>query len=277
MDGLLLADKPAGASSHNVVLRVRTALGGVRTGHAGTLDPFATGLLLVLLGRATRIQRFILALPKSYTVVCRLGALSSTGDPHGEILHTGRIPAVGVELPTGRIQQRPPAYSAVHSDGERAYRRARRGESFELAARTVTVHRFVELWRDRDRAAFEIECSSGTYVRSLIADLGDAYCEELRRTSIGPFDVRDAVDLEAPGPPAPILDLSRALAFLPTVAVEGEWARRASHGVAVPAPEGTPTSASAVVLSDRAGPVAVARVRAGGQGVMLKPVVGLRG
>jgi tRNA pseudouridine55 synthase len=288
MDGVLLADKPAGVSSHDVVLTVRRALGGHRrTGHAGTLDPFATGLLLVLIGRATRIQRFLLTLPKSYTVVCRLGALSSTGDPEGEIVETGRIPAVGMELPTGRIEQRPPAYSAVHSGGERAYRRARRGETFELAPRTITVHRFVELWREGNRAAFEIECSSGTYVRSLIADLGDAYCEELRRTSIGPFDVRNAVEvgrsgregtgLKATGPPGPIIDLGRALAFLPTVGVAGEWARRAGHGVAVPAPEGTPTTAGAVVLADADGPVAVAEARAGERGVVLKPVVGLRG
>ena len=165
----------------------------------------------------------------------------------------------------------------MHVDGERAYRRARRGESFELAPRTVTVHRFVELWRDGDRAAFEIDCSSGTYVRSLISDLGDAYCEQLRRTSIGPFHVRDAADLNEPGPPGPILDLSRSLAFLPSVRVEGEWARRASHGVGVPAPEGTPTTAGAVVLADAQGPVAVAQARAGERGVVLKPVVGLRG
>jgi tRNA pseudouridine55 synthase len=294
MDGVLLADKPAGVSSHDVVLTVRRALGGHRrTGHAGTLDPFATGLLLVLIGRATRIQRFLLTLPKTYTVVCRLGALSSTGDPEGEIVETGRMPAAGVELPTGQIEQRPPAFSAVHSGGERAYRRARRGETFELAPRTVTVYRFVELWREGDRAAFEIECSSGTYVRSLIADLGDAYCEQLRRTAIRPFDVGDAVEvgrsglegggglerstLERGGPPGPIIDLGRALAFLPTVGVAGEWARRASHGVAVPAPEGTPTTAGAVVLADADGPVAVAEARAGERGVVLKPVVGLRG
>lgn len=276
MDGVLLADKPAGASSHDVVLTTRRALGGLRTGHAGTLDPFATGLLLILLGRATRLQRFMLTLPKTYTVVCRLGALSSTGDPDGEIVHTGRMPPAGAELPSGRIEQRPPAYSAVHLDGERAYRRARRGESFELPIRTVTVHRFVELWREGDRAAYEIECSSGTYVRSLIADLGDAYCEQLRRTSIGPFDVRDAVDLDGPGAPGPILDLSHALAFLPSVRVGGEWARRAQHGVAVPAPEGTPAGPSAVVLSDEDGPVAVAQARAAKEGVVLKPVVGLR-
>lgn len=195
-----MIDKPAGMTSHDVVAAVRRALGGVKTGHAGTLDPFATGLLLVLVGRATRIQRHLMALPKSYVTVARLGATSSTGDPEGEIVRTGRIPPDPPALPTGELKQRPPIYSAVKVGGERAYRRARRGEEFELPERIVTVQRFEQLWREPPaapgelpRAAFVIECSSGTYVRSLIADLHDAYCEELRRTAIGPFDVAGAV------------------------------------------------------------------------------------
>ncbi len=200
MDGVLLIDKPAGMTSHDVVAAVRRALGGVKTGHAGTLDPFATGLLLVLVGRATRIQRHLMELPKSYVTVARLGATSSTGDPEGEITETGHMPPDPPPLPRGEIRQRPPIYSAIKIGGERAYRRARRGEDFEMPERIVTVHRFEQLWREPAappqkpaRAAFLIECSSGTYVRSLIADLGDAYCEELRRTAIGPFDVHDAV------------------------------------------------------------------------------------
>jgi tRNA pseudouridine55 synthase len=198
MDGLLLIDKPVGISSHAVVALVRRALGGVRTGHAGTLDPFASGLLLVLVGKATRIQRHVMELPKSYETVARLGAISSTGDPEGEITHTGRLPAEAPQLLTGEIRQRPPIHSAVKIKGERAYRRARRGEAFQMPERIVTVHRFEQLWREGDRAGYGIECSSGTYVRSLIAGLGDAYCEELRRTAIGPFAVRDAV--APPGP-----------------------------------------------------------------------------
>jgi tRNA pseudouridine55 synthase len=193
VDGVLLIDKPVGMTSHDVVEAVRRALGGVKTGHAGTLDPFATGLLLVLVGKATRIQRHLMALPKSYVTVARLGATSSTGDTEGEITETGRMPPDPPTLPTGEIRQRPPIYSAVKIGGERAYRRARRGEDFEMPERIVTVHRFEQLWREPTRAAFMIECSSGTYVRSLIAELGDAYCEELRRTAIGPFDVHDAV------------------------------------------------------------------------------------
>ena len=190
--GVLLLDKPAGITSHDAVARVRRER-GQKTGHAGTLDPFATGLLLLLLGReATRCQPQFMALPKTYRAVARFGAVSTTGDPEGEITETGVMPDGPLELPVGDITQRPPAYSAVKVGGVRAYKRARRGEEVEVPERLVTVHRFEQLWRRRDRAEFELECSSGTYVRSLIADLGDAYCESLRRTAIGPFSVEDA-------------------------------------------------------------------------------------
>jgi tRNA pseudouridine55 synthase len=199
-DGILLIDKPVGITSHDVVAAVRRSLGGAKTGHAGTLDPFASGLLVVLVGKATRLQRGIMELPKRYETLARLGARSSTGDPEGEITETGRFPPDPPQLRTGEIRQRPPIYSAVKIGGERAYRKARRGESFQMPERIVTVNRFEQLWREKSaqpgavvRAAFLIECSSGTYVRSLIADLGDAYCEELRRTAIGPFQVDEAV------------------------------------------------------------------------------------
>ncbi len=223
MDGVLLIDKPAGMTSHDVVAAVRRALGGAKTGHAGTLDPFATGLLLVLVGRATKAQQVLMALPKSYETVARLGATSTTGDTEGEILETGRLPPLEMSLPTGEIRQRPPLHSAVKIGGERAYRRARRGESFEMPERIVTVHRFEQLWREEGiegdpehppRAAFAIECGSGTYVRSLIADLGDAYCLELRRTAIGPFEVSDATGPPRRGEPwadPPLIALERAL------------------------------------------------------------------
>src|SRR3954451_1368783 len=173
MDGVLLVDKPAGPTSHDVVARIRRGLPrGVRVGHAGTLDPFATGLLLVLLGRATKSQRELMGLRKRYETVARLGASSSTGDPEGEISVTGRIPPAGRELPTGEVRQRPPMHSAVKIGGERAYKRARRGETFEMPERIVTVHGFRQLWRREDdpevpQAAYEIECGAGTYVRSL--------------------------------------------------------------------------------------------------------------
>lgn len=218
MDGILLIDKPVGITSHDVVARVRRALEGVKTGHAGTLDPFASGLLVVLVGKATKIQRAIMESPKRYETVARLGALSSTGDPEGEITVTDRLPPDPPVLPTGEIRQRPPIYSAIKIKGERAYRKARRGESFQMPERIVTVSRFEQTWRESERAGYLIECSSGTYVRSLIADLGDAYCEQLRRTAIGPFDVKDAVPPPERGiawQNAPLLSVEQALALLP--------------------------------------------------------------
>ena len=261
-DGVLLIDKPAGKTSHDVVAAVRREHRGRRVGHAGTLDPFATGLLLVLVGRATRIQRYLMALPKRYETVARLGATSTTGDRDGEITVTGRIPPDPAELPTGELLQRPHAYSAVKVDGRRAYARARAGEAVVLEPRPVTVYRFEQLWREDDRAAFAIECSAGTYVRVLVADLGDAYCEELRRTAIGPFRLEEA-DPEAP------LSLADALGrVLPVVRIEGDDARRASHGMAVEAP-----GYGATLLVDDDGPIAIAEPR---DGALLKPIVGFR-
>lgn len=257
----MLVDKEAGVTSHDVVYRARRALGrGVKVGHAGTLDPFATGLLLILVGRATRVQRWLMGLPKSYETVAHLGFTSTTGDVDGEI-SPGARPSLE-DLPTGIVRQRPPAYSAVKIGGRRAYALARAGEEVDIPEREVTVSRFELLERDADRARFAIDCSSGTYVRSLIADLGDAYCESLRRTRIGPFSVDDA-DAER------IVPLEDALAFLPEVRLAGADAKKASHGVGVPGEAG-----STVRLVDEAGLIALAEPREGG---VLKPVVGFRG
>ena len=213
-------------TSHDVVARVRRELPrGTRVGHAGTLDPFATGLLLILIGRMTRAQRFLMALPKTYRVVARLGWVSDTGDRDGT-LSRGRMPA-SLELPLGEIEQRPPAYSAVRVGGERAYARARRGEEVETSPRRVTVHRAELLWHEDERTAFELEVSSGTYVRSLIAELGDAYCEELERTAVGPFLLEDADPERLVAP----LD---ALSFLPAVELDAEAAAAVANGRRLP-------------------------------------------
>jgi tRNA pseudouridine55 synthase len=187
---VLLCDKPAGVTSHDVVARVRRER-GCKAGHAGTLDPFATGLLLVLLGRATRVQRFLTGLPKTYLVTARLGWRSSTGDPDGELTETGRLPG-SLELPTGAVRQRVPMTSAVRVGGERLYRKAHRGEVVETPEREVEVYRAELLGSDGESARYEVECSAGTYIRTLLETLGDAYCAELRRTAIGPFRVQDA-------------------------------------------------------------------------------------
>lgn len=187
---VLLYDKPAGVTSHDVVAQVRRERGG-KVGHAGTLDPFATGLLLILLGRATRLQRFLVGLPKVYLATARLGWLSSTGDPDGELTETGKVPH-SLQLPTGTVRQRVPMTSAVRVGGERLYKKAHRGEVVETPERDVEVYRAELLAHEGDRASYEIECSAGTYVRTLVETLEDAYCVELRRTAIGPFRVEDA-------------------------------------------------------------------------------------
>lgn len=275
MDGVILVDKPAGLSSHDVVARVRRAVGrGVKVGHSGTLDPFATGLLLVLLGRATRIQRFLMELPKEYVTEARLGWTSTTGDPEGELVETGRVPPEDVVLPTGLIRQRPPAYSAIKIGGRRAYAMARAGEEVEVPEREVRVEAFEQLWREDDRAAYRIACSSGTYVRSLIMDLGDAYCVSLRRTSIGPFAVDDAIpppDRDDPEPfSPPLISLGAALsAVLPSTTLPADVADRAGHGrpITIEAPDG-----EHLLLDPGGEPVCVALVTAG----QAKPRVGFR-
>jgi tRNA pseudouridine55 synthase len=227
-DGIVLVDKPAGRTSHDLVAGLRRTLDrGVKVGHAGTLDPFATGLLVLLVGRATRLQRFFMALPKTYRVIAHFGWVSDTGDVDGALEFTGVVPAGDLVLPTGLLRQRPPAYSAIRIEGRRAYARARAGETVEVPERTVRVDRFAERWRSGDRRCYEIECGSGTYVRSLVADLGDAYCEALRRTRIGPFEVP---------PRERFVPLDAALArFLPAVSLDEAGALAARHGRDVPA------------------------------------------
>lgn len=265
--GVLLYPKPAGVTSHDVVARVRRRLSEergrrVKVGHAGTLDPFATGLLLVLVGQATRAQRFLMELPKTYRAVARLGWISDTGDRDGRLEHTGRIPD-SLTIPTGELRQVPPAYSAVKVGGERLYRKARRGELALADARPVTVYRAELLQANGDRAEFEIECSSGTYVRSLIADLGDAYCEELERTAIGPFGLDQASEQR-------VIPLNEALGFLPERGLADDEARRALNGVAVPTPDTRDPTPVRLTHDDRL--IAIAEPRHG----TLKPVVVFR-
>jgi tRNA pseudouridine55 synthase len=261
-DGVLLHDKQAGVTSHDVVARVRRSFPrGTKVGHAGTLDPFATGLLLVLIGRATRAQRFLMALPKTYRAVARLGWVSDTGDRDGELTPTGRMPE-RLAIPVGEQLQRPPAHSAVRVAGRRAYELARSGESVELEPRPIQVHRAELLWQEGERAAFEIECSSGTYMRSLIADLGDAYCEELERTAIGPFRLEDAG-----AGPDDVLPLAEALAFLPEMQLSADEADAVRHGRRVPAAAGP--AGSSIRLTHEGRLLAVAEPRDGD----LQPVI----
>ena len=227
--GVLLWDKPAGPTSHDVIGQIRRAT-GLRAGHAGTLDPFATGLLVVLLGRATRLQRYLVGLPKTYLATARYGWTSTTGDRDGELEETGRIPD-SLEIASGEFEQQVPMTSAVKVSGERLYRKAHRGEAVsDRPTREVTVHRsqLVDLEENPDgsprRGRYELEVSSGTYVRNLVSDLGDAYCEELRRTSVGSLDVRSSGSL---------VDPVEALSFLPKLVLEEDESGAIANGVPV--------------------------------------------
>jgi tRNA pseudouridine55 synthase len=255
--GGLLVDKPAGVTSHDVVAEIRREREG-KVGHAGTLDPFATGLLVVLLGRATRLQRYLLALPKTYRATARLGWRSSTGDPDGELTETGRVPE-RLELPEGEIEQRVPMTSAVKVGGERLYRKAHRGEEVETPTRRVTIFRAELLESDGDRATYEIECSSGTYIRTLIETLEDAYCESLRRTAIGDLRVPDRSPRE--------VSVEELVSFLPERLLDDEEAAAVSHGRPVLEPFEVPPEH--VRLTHEGRLMAVARV----DGENLRPEV----
>jgi len=257
---VVLVDKPSGPTSHDIVARTRREHGVKRVGHAGTLDPFATGLLIVLIGReATREQARFMALRKTYRVTTRFGATSTTGDRDGALEQTGVLPA-DPQIASGDLMQRPPAYSAVKVGGEALYKKARRGEAMEGEARPVTVHRAERLWTEGDRAAFEIECSSGTYIRQLVADLGDAYCDRLERTAIGPFGLHDA-------DPDRVVGVGEALSFLPERPLTQTEAGQVGHGVRIAA--GDAPAAEALRLTHGGELIAVAEPR----GPQLAPVV----
>lgn len=211
-DGLLLVDKPAGVSSHDMVLAARRAVGERRIGHAGTLDPFATGLLVLLVGRATRLLPHLPGEPKVYEARIVFGRATDTEDPLGAVIAEAPCPsraAVSAALPTltGALRQVPSAYSAKRVEGRRAYALARAGADVVLAPVPITVHAWEPLaWEGPEDAVTaltaRITCSGGTYVRALARDLGAmvgsaAHLGALRRTAIGPFRVAEALDLEA--------------------------------------------------------------------------------
>jgi tRNA pseudouridine55 synthase len=258
-DGVLLIDKPAGCTSHDVVARVRHRLRPAvkKVGHAGTLDPFATGLLLVLIGRATKLARFFVDLPKEYQCTLRFGAASSTGDLTGELTPTGltttraEIEAVIPDF-LGVIRQSVPMTSAVKVDGERLYRRAHRGEVFETPVKEVEIESIEVLGFDQDAQtmACRIRCSKGTYVRQLATDIGatvgaGAYLEELARTATGDLRLadgqplaafeealaaREAGDEHIPGLLAP----ARALEFMPALEVSAAQVLAVRNGARLP-------------------------------------------
>jgi tRNA pseudouridine55 synthase len=245
-DGLLLIDKPTGITSHDAVDTVRRALGIRKVGHAGTLDPMATGLLVMGIGRATRLLRFLGDMDKEYEGTARLGEETDTLDAEGTVVRTAAIHASEAEIReamselTGELRQRPPAYSAVKVGGRRLHREARAGRAVEASPRLVRVDVF-ELrgfaGRDFD---FRVVSSGGTYIRVLVADLGSAlqvgaHLVRLVRTRIGPFRLADARPPDDPGGPAPI---ERAVDHLPRMDLDQEEATAARHGRPLGPPDG---------------------------------------
>lgn len=259
--GILLVDKPQGITSHDVVARTRRLAGTRRVGHAGTLDPMATGLLILGVGHATRLLHYLVGLDKEYLATIRLGWDTTTDDAEGEPLPAASADRVAAADETavrtamlawtGVIEQVPSTVSAVKVAGRRAYQRARAGETVELAARTVTVSAF-ELLALRPGDAHvdvdvRVECSSGTYVRALARDIGvdlgtGGHLTALRRTRIGAFPVAEAAELEGLDVASAILSpADAARRALPVAAVTDDQAVDLGHGKRIDAPEGLPT------------------------------------
>jgi tRNA pseudouridine55 synthase len=250
-DGLVVVDKPAGWTSHDVVAKVRRLAGTRKVGHAGTLDPMATGVLVIGIERATRLLTFLVGASKGYDATIRLGVSTVTDDAEGEV--TGRADAAAVtseqlaaELAglTGELSQVPSAVSAVKVDGKRAYARVRAGEQVELSPRTVTVSRFDLLAQragEQDGLGVldldvRVECSSGTYVRALARDLGTVlgvggHLTALRRTRVGPYGLEVARTLDQLAEAFTLLPIGDAArAAFPTRDLDAEEARRLCHG-----------------------------------------------
>lgn len=269
-----LVDKPAGPTSHDVVAEIRGRLPrGTKVGHAGTLDPFATGLLIILAGRATRLADRVSGQSKSYRATVRLGMRSETGDPEGPCTPGGPPPpraqiAAAVHTMPGWTSQRVPSYSAVRVGGERLYQRVRRGESVDPPERPIQVHeaRLVDVDPGTGDVTIDVRVSKGTYVRQLAVDLGEvlgcgAYCLALRRTAVGPFTVADAV---APDrvPDAPTVPLTELLTDMPIHVAPPEAVAQIVHGRTIPA--GSDAGSGEVVVANRSGElVAIADCRDG--------------
>ncbi|HEX6579706.1 MAG TPA: tRNA pseudouridine(55) synthase TruB [Actinomycetota bacterium] len=237
-EGLLLVDKPAGITSHDVVDSVRRTLATKKVGHAGTLDPMATGLLLIGVGRATRLLRFLGDLAKTYEGTLRLGVETDTLDADGDVIRESSVDVtkeqVGVAMRAlvGESLQRPPAYSAVKVGGRKLYEAARAGERLEAEPRPISVETFELISFEPPDATFRVVCSGGTYIRVLAADVGaavstGAHLTTLRRTAIGPYRVEDAATPDSAGDPFPI---EAAVGHLPRLDLDAHEAAAASHG-----------------------------------------------
>ena len=282
--GILLFDKPQGFSSNQALQIVRRLYGAAKAGHTGSLDPLATGLLPICFGEATKIAGLLLGSRKAYVTEAKLGATTETDDAEGRIVETREVSSLddasiesALASLTGRIRQVPPAYSAIKQGGEPLYRRARRGETVEVPVREVDVHAFRLVGRTPTVLTLEVECGSGTYVRSLVRDLGErlgcgAHVVSLRRLWVEPFLAprmtgletlrslaetggRDALD-------ALLMPLEEGLSGYPRIAIDEAAAARLRHGQAVPMPDATP---GRLVALDPAGKAVALVESAGGR------------
>jgi tRNA pseudouridine55 synthase len=279
----VLVDKPAGLTSHDIVQQVRRKLGTRAVGHTGTLDPFATGLLLLLVGRATRLAQFLEGQPKTYLATACLGVRTTTDDLTGQVIGNsepdGSLPAPQVHHALAQLEgaqlQQPPQYSAKHVGGERSYRKARRGESVDLADVSVTVYGIELVQYHPPHVSFRARVSTGTYIRALARDLGErlgvgAHLTELRREAIGPLRVEDAMPLERVGPES-LLSAVTLLGHLPSVELDEAGRKDVAHGRAVVdgVEAGMRGSGEAVALLEGGNLIAVARAEDG----WLRPTV----
>src|SRR5215467_4950943 len=269
LSGLVIVDKPGGMTSHDVVARIRRIAGTRRVGHAGTLDPMATGVLVVGVEKATRLLGYLTLTEKVYTATIRLGQSTSTDDAEGEV--TGGAPASGVSAETlgkeivrltGEIVQVPPGVSAIKVGGQRAYKLTRAGAAPDLAARPVTVYEFTvtEMRTAGDFLDLDavIRCSSGTYVRALARDLGVAlgtggHLTALRRTAVGPYDLSQARTLEDLSERPGVIPLAEAAAAaFPRLDLTADDARRLSQGVRIPVPVRSPAAGTPAAVEPAA-------------------------
>lgn len=273
VDGLILLDKPRGLSSNQALQKVRNLLRAEKAGHTGALDPLATGVLPVCLGEATKAAGILLGNDKAYEVEARLGATTDTDDAEGQVLRERPVPAftaadVEALLPrfTGDIQQVPPVYSALKQGGEPLYVKARRGETIEIAARPVSVHAIELLETGPDRLRLRVTCGSGTYIRSLVRDLGEAlgcgaHVTALRRLWVEPFRdlplwtieaLQALAELGEAVLDAAVLPVEQALRAVPKLMLDAEQARRLGMGQPVRLPEAAET-VEPVQLCDESG------------------------
>ncbi len=280
LDGVLPVDKPEGPTSHDAVAVARRSLGLRRIGHTGTLDPFASGLLLLCLGPSTRLAEYLTALPKRYLARLRLGEATDTDDLTGEVISRSDAwrafseaeVRAALESQTGLLRQLPPRFSAKKVGGERLYAAARRGEEVERTPVEVTVHRLEVARFNLPEVEFSVDCSSGTYIRAIARDAGEvlgvgAHLTALRRTRVGGHDVSGALPLErledAEAVHAALLSPAEAVAHLPRLVVDAAAAERVGHGGKLPAPEGVPEDTPLALLSERRELLAIAERRGG--------------